>query len=175
MLNHAAKRRVRVDFLQPSRLNRVQEVSRISTSFRETVRKAVFGTHVRKVSNSSRARFLPQHLNHVNCFLLFRRVRGRSSGYKIVRIGANVNFGIQSAYILPQTPEHLTGSKTPHQSVQFSDSSTKGRSFDFSGFEEDQRASGVSSILDPFIDNKNRHRPLGRLVAVVPKGCIGNA
>ena len=63
----------------------------------------MFGTHVRKVSNSSRARFLPQHLNHVDCFLLFRRVRGRSSGHEIVRIGANMNFGIQPAYILPQS------------------------------------------------------------------------
>ena len=134
---HAAKRRMRVDFLQPPGLNRVQEVSRISTSFRETIRQTVFGTHVRKISNSSRACFLPQHLNHVNCFLLFRRVRGRSSGHEIVRVGANVNFSVQPAYILPQPPEHLAGSKTLHQSVEFSDCGAKGRSFDFSGLEED--------------------------------------
>ena len=111
----------------------------------------------------------------MNGFLLFRRVRGRSSGHEIVRIGANVNFGVQPAYILPQTPEHLAGSKTLHQSVEFSDCGTKGRSFDFSGLEEDQRASGVPSILDPFISDKNRHRSLRRLVAVVPESCIGNA
>ena len=102
-------------------------------------------------------------------------MRGRSSGNEIVRIGANVNFGVQPAYILPQTPEHLTGSKTLHQSVEFSDGSAKGSSFDFSGLEEDQRASGVPSILDPFISNKNRHCSLRRLVAVIPKSCIGNA
>ena len=53
--------------------------------------------------------------------LLFRGICSRSHGNEIVSIGSYVNLGIQSANVLPQTSEHLTGTKTLHQSVQFSD------------------------------------------------------
>ena len=61
--------------------------------------------------NLSRARFLTEHLNHMDCFLLLWQASSGSCGNQVVSISPHLNSHARGTDVHPQTTKKLTGSK----------------------------------------------------------------
>ena len=64
--------------------------------------------------------FLPQHLYHMYCFLLFRDMCGACCCHQVVCIWSHVNLTRVTCDILDQTSQHLTCAIALHKCIQLS-------------------------------------------------------
>ena len=75
---------------------------------------------MRQVVDSAQGCFIPDGLNHMDGFLLFRKVSCIRCSDQVIVIGPQVDFGTATTNAHPKSTKHLTRAMTLDKRVQLS-------------------------------------------------------
>ena len=115
---------------------------------------------------------MPKLIDHVDSFLLLRKVCRTRSCHQVVGISAHVKITALTCHIHPQSLQELTCTKTLHERIEFRHSGRENRFLDLLRLIVHKRASWMNDTISPRFAYKDCLTSLRALIFIVSICCV---